>query len=86
MSNRFNRHPVRKQILANFTGSVKPKEMLLVLGRPGAGCSSLLKVLSNNVESFTSIEGTISYDGLTPAEMAESHAGDIAYLPEVRDS
>jgi ATP-binding cassette subfamily G (WHITE) protein 2 (SNQ2) len=58
--------------------------MLLVLGRPGAGCSSLLKVLSNNVESFTSVDGAISYDGLSPNEMASSHSGDIAYLPEVR--
>lgn len=27
------RHPVRKAILADFNGSVRPKEMLLVLGR-----------------------------------------------------
>lgn len=77
------RHPATKTILNDFTGSVRPKEMLLVLGRPGAGCSSLLKVLSNNVESFHPIEGEVSYEGASPAEMKRSHAGDIAYLPEV---
>ncbi|KAL8280941.1 hypothetical protein RQP46_006620 [Phenoliferia psychrophenolica] len=77
-----SRHPVRKNILSNFTGSVKPKEMLLVLGRPGSGCSSLLKVISNNTEAFVSVDGEISYDGATPKEMKKHHAGDVAYLPE----
>lgn len=27
------RHPTRKNILVDFEGTVKPKEMLLVLGR-----------------------------------------------------
>jgi len=50
---------------------------------PGSGCSTLLKVLSNNVEAYKSVEGTRSYDGATPDEMAKHHTGDIAYLPEV---
>ena len=50
---------------------------------PGSGCSTLLKTLSNNTEAFTSVEGTRSYDGATPEEMAKHHSGDIAYLPEV---
>ncbi|KAI5479965.1 hypothetical protein MNV49_002255 [Pseudohyphozyma bogoriensis] len=77
-----SRHPVRKNILQGFTGNVKPKEMLLVLGRPGSGCSSLLKTLSNNTESFVSVEGEISYDGNSPETMEKHHKGDIAYLPE----
>ncbi|GAA6000108.1 hypothetical protein JCM10207_006055 [Rhodosporidiobolus poonsookiae] len=76
------RHPKRKVILDDFTGTVRPGEMLLVLGRPGSGCSSFLKTLSANTESFTSVEGTVSYDGITPKEMAKNHRGDVAYLPE----
>lgn len=34
-------------IVNSSSGSVRPGEMLLVLGRPGAGCTSLLKILSN---------------------------------------
>ncbi|GAA5975740.1 hypothetical protein JCM11641_005856 [Rhodosporidiobolus odoratus] len=76
------RHPKRKVILDDFTGSVRPGEMLLVLGRPGSGCTSFLKTLANNTDSFNSIEGTVSFDGLTPKEMLKHHRGDVAYLPE----
>ncbi|GAA5839263.1 hypothetical protein JCM11251_006022 [Rhodosporidiobolus azoricus] len=76
------RHPKRKVILDNFSGTVRPGEMLLVLGRPGSGCTSFLKTLSNNTGSFKSVEGDISYDGVSPEEMRKHHKGDIAYLPE----
>ncbi|GAA5925123.1 hypothetical protein JCM10213_000539 [Rhodosporidiobolus nylandii] len=76
------RHPKRKVILDSFTGAAKPGEMLLVLGRPGSGCSSFLKTLANDTDSFKSVEGTISFDGLSPQEMRKHHRGDAAYLPE----
>ena len=36
-----------KTIIDSSSGCVKPGEMLLVLGRPGAGCTTLLKMLAN---------------------------------------
>ena len=78
------RHPKTKVILDEFTGMVKAGEMLLVLGRPGSGCTSFLKTLACQTESFKEIDGTISYDGAAPEEMAKHHRGDLAYLPEVR--
>jgi ABC-type glutathione transport system ATPase component len=39
--------PELKTILDNSFGSVRPGEMLLVLGRPGSGCTTLLKMLAN---------------------------------------
>lgn len=39
-----NRPKSLKTIVENSHGCVRPGEMLLVLGRPGAGCTSLLKV------------------------------------------
>ena len=71
-----------KHILEHFTGSVQPGEMLLVLGRPGSGCSSLLKTLANQTGSFSEVRGEISYSGISPKEMAKRHTGDLAYLPE----
>lgn len=76
------RHPAKKVILDDFEGSVAPGEMMLALGRPGSGCTTLLKVLSNNTEAYRSVDGSRSYSGLTPQDMAEHHAGDLAYLPE----
>jgi ATP-binding cassette subfamily G (WHITE) protein 2 (SNQ2) len=71
-----------KYILQNFTGAVKSGEMLLVLGRPGSGCTSFLKTLGNQTASFSEVRGDLSYSGITPAEMLAHHAGDVAYLAE----
>ncbi|KAG7115366.1 ABC multidrug transporter atrB like protein [Verticillium longisporum] len=35
--------------------------MLLVLGRPGSGCTSLLKVISNSREEFHAVNGDVRY-------------------------
>lgn len=79
---RNRRHPMVKHILKDFTGVVQPGEMILVLGRPGSGCTSLLKTLTNNTEAFRSVEGDIEFEGASADEMRKHHAGDIAYLPE----
>jgi len=71
-----------KHILQGFSGTVEPGEMLLVLGRPGAGCSSFLKTLANNTHSFSAVTGERSYSGISAKEMEKHFAGDVAYLPE----
>jgi len=76
------RHPKHKTILNSFTGSVRPGEMLLVLGRPGSGCTSFLKTIANETDGFSDVKGTISYDGITPKVMHKQFKGDVAYLPE----
>lgn len=42
----------RVNILKGFDGIVEPGEMLLVLGPPGAGCSTLLKTLAGRTEGL----------------------------------
>jgi ABC-type multidrug transport system ATPase subunit len=41
-----------KVILNNFNGVVKTGEMLVVLGRPGSGCSTLLKTLTGELHGL----------------------------------
>ena len=48
-------------ILQDVTAFCKDGEMLLVLGRPGAGCSSFLRVVSNQREIFLSVDGDVRY-------------------------
>lgn len=40
------------QILQEFEGLVKSGEMLVVLGRPGSGCSTFLKTISGETSGF----------------------------------
>lgn len=42
-----------KTIINSSSGCVKPHEMLLVLGRPGSGCTTLLKALANRTKGYT---------------------------------
>lgn len=44
--------PGLKTILNSSSGCVKPGEMLLVLGRPGSGCTTLLKMLANKRKGY----------------------------------
>ncbi|KDR66421.1 hypothetical protein GALMADRAFT_80772 [Galerina marginata CBS 339.88] len=76
------RHPPLRDILSGFEGVVRPGEMLLVLGRPGSGCSTLLKTLANQREEFHSIKGQVYYDSLTPQQVSKHYRGDVQYCPE----
>ena len=38
--------------------------MLLVLGRPGAGCTTLLKVLANRRTGFADVDGDVHFGSL----------------------
>lgn len=70
-----------KTIVADSHGCVKPGEMLLVLGRPGAGCTSLLKVLANRRSGYTSIDGEVKYGTLNHTE-AKKYQGQIVMNTE----
>ncbi|CAG1990613.1 unnamed protein product, partial [Fusarium graminearum] len=59
----------KRQILQGITGQVCPGQMLanqdilqlLVVGRPGSGCTSLLKVISNHRSEFNEVQGLLQY-------------------------
>ncbi|KAJ5741524.1 hypothetical protein N7533_010933 [Penicillium manginii] len=68
--------PPLKTIIDNSSGCVKPGEMLLVLGNPGAGCTTLLSVLSNHRNGFAEITGDVSFGSMTSQE-AKQYRGQI---------
>ncbi|CAO3645884.1 unnamed protein product [Mucor fragilis] len=71
-----------KVIIDNLSGCCKDGEMLLVLGRPGAGCTSFLKVIANMRDSYTHIGGDVSYGGIDPKTFAERFRGQVCYNEE----
>ncbi|KAI1381532.1 ABC-2 type transporter [Hypoxylon crocopeplum] len=73
--------PVR-ELLSNFNGCVRPGEMLLVLGRPGSGCSTFLKTFCNQRAGYEDVLGDVTYGGTDAKRMAKDFRGEIIYNPE----
>lgn len=71
------------QILKPMEGLINPGELLVVLGRPGSGCSTLLKSISSNTHGFQFSDDTaLSYSGLTPKDIKKHFRGEVVYNPE----
>ncbi|KAI9737755.1 MAG: hypothetical protein M1834_009123 [Cirrosporium novae-zelandiae] len=68
-------------ILKRTSGQLKPGEMLLVLGRPGSGCTSFLKAMANKRSGFKRVTGDVFYGTMGPKE-AQKYRGTILYNSE----
>ena len=67
-----------KQILRNFDGVLKSGEMLVVLGRPGSGCSTLLKSITGEMHGLDlDKKSEIHYNGITQAQMLKEFKGEV---------
>lgn len=61
--------PRRIDILRNFDGLVKSGEMLVVLGPPGSGCSTLLKTIAGETNGLNiASHSELNYQGTTSVE------------------
>jgi ATP-binding cassette subfamily G (WHITE) protein 2 (PDR) len=73
-----------KQILHGFDGLIKGGELLIVLGRPGSGCSTLLKTLCGELHGLMlGSNSTIHYDGIPQKQMKKEFKGEAIYNQEV---
>ncbi|RPB00590.1 putative ABC transporter [Choiromyces venosus 120613-1] len=71
-----------RTLIHRFSGCVKPSEMCLVLGRPGSGCSTFLKVIGNQRSGFVEVNGDVTYGGTDYKTMGKSYRGEVLYNPE----
>ncbi|KAN0109951.1 putative ABC transporter CDR4 [Hyaloscypha variabilis] len=79
----FGKGP-EKTILNEFDGVLKSGEMLVVLGRPGSGCSTLLKTLMGELHGLDmKSQSEIHYNGITQKQMLKQFKGEIVYNQEV---
>ncbi|KAF5379148.1 hypothetical protein D9615_006042 [Tricholomella constricta] len=76
------RHPPVRSIISGFEGVVQPGQMLLVLGRPGSGCTTFLKTLANMRDEYHAVNGEVHYDSLSPSDIEKHYRGDVQYCPE----
>ncbi|KAH8590156.1 putative ABC transporter CDR4 [Bisporella sp. PMI_857] len=80
----FFGHGQEKTILNEFDGVLKSGEMLVVLGRPGSGCSTLLKTLMGELKGLDlKSQSEIHYNGITQSQMLKQFKGEIVYNQEV---
>ncbi|KUJ20545.1 uncharacterized protein LY89DRAFT_705425 [Mollisia scopiformis] len=75
-------HGQKRHLINDFTGVVRDGEMLLVLGRPGSGCSTFLKAVANKRGAFAGVEGEVSYGGISAKEQAKHYRGEVNYNEE----
>jgi ATP-binding cassette subfamily G (WHITE) protein 2 (SNQ2) len=69
-------------ILEDFKGVAKPGEMVLVLGRPGSGCTTFLKVISNQRYGYTNIGGKVLYGPFESDFFEKRYRGEAVYCEE----
>ncbi|OOF95383.1 hypothetical protein ASPCADRAFT_207854 [Aspergillus carbonarius ITEM 5010] len=71
------------QILRNFDGLVKSGEMLVVLGRPGSGCSTFLKTLAGEMNGiYMDKASELNYQGISAKQMRKQFKGEAIYTAE----
>jgi ATP-binding cassette subfamily G (WHITE) protein 2 (SNQ2) len=54
--------------------------MVLVLGRPGSGVTTLLRVLSSDWDGYSSVSGYVDYGGLPASTIRSRLRGEVCYL------
>lgn len=70
------------KILQDFKGVVHPGEMVLVLGRPGSGCTTFLKVIANQRFGYTGVDGEVLYGPFDAGTFAKQYRGEAVYNQE----
>ena len=79
----FGKKP-SKTIIRDFDVLMKSGEMLIVLGRPGSGCSTLLKTMTGEMHGLQVDEKSIiHYNGITQQQMMKEFKGEVVYNQEV---
>lgn len=70
-------------ILKPMDALIEPGTVTVVLGRPGAGCSTLLKTISAQTYGFhVGEDSQISYDGLSQKDIANHYRGEVTFSAE----
>ncbi|OQD86054.1 hypothetical protein PENANT_c008G03778 [Penicillium antarcticum] len=71
------------QILNNFNGLVRSGEMLVVLGRPGSGCSTFLKTIAGEMNGiYVNDESYVNYQGISAPTMHKQYRGEAIFSAE----
>ncbi|RLN26288.1 hypothetical protein BBO99_00006616 [Phytophthora kernoviae] len=81
---RANKYTATKKILKNVSGVFKPGTITLVLGQPGSGKSSLMKLLSGRFpkEKNITMEGEMTYNGKPLSDLRKRLPQLVSYVTQ----
>ncbi|OCF57190.1 hypothetical protein L486_04646 [Kwoniella mangroviensis CBS 10435] len=71
-----------RELISGFYGVVPAGQTMLVLGRPGSGCSTFLRALANETSPFVRIEGDVKYSTIDSHEARKFYGGEIIFNNE----
>jgi ABC-type lipoprotein export system ATPase subunit len=77
----FSKQGVEATLLNNFKGVCEAGEMVLVLGKPGSGCTTFLKTIANQRYGYTGVTGEVLYGPFTDKEFIQ-YRGEAVYNEE----
>ncbi|KAK7756965.1 hypothetical protein SLS62_000981 [Diatrype stigma] len=63
-----------RTLLHGFSGHLEGGEMLLVIGKPGSGCTTFLKALADMGDEYKSVSGHLTYGGRVANERDQDRA------------
>ncbi|EAW11669.1 ABC transporter PeaB1 [Aspergillus clavatus NRRL 1] len=74
-----------RPILSGFSGTIDAGEMLLVIGKPGSGCTTFLKTLSYMWDEYKDVHGDLTIGGHPIQESMVKRPQDIVFCAESDD-
>jgi ABC-type multidrug transport system ATPase subunit len=78
------KHVASKRILSNMSGVFRPGTITLVIGQPGSGKSSLMKLLSGRfpMGKNITVDGDVTYNGTQLGEMRKQLPQFVSYVTQ----
>ena len=71
-----------RYLVKDFSGLVRAGEMMLVVGRPGSGCTTFLKALAGLNQGFAGVDGEVYYGTMSDAKSIQAYKGAVIFNSE----
>ncbi|KAL2817468.1 ABC transporter PeaB1 [Aspergillus cavernicola] len=77
--------PSSRPILREFSAAIHPGEMVLVIGKPGSGCTTFLKTLAGMWNEYKGVQGTLTVGGHSIEDVIDKDPQDVVFCGESDD-